>query len=226
MKEIGLKALGLAVVVGAVGCANPSIFTPPAPGTAPSSKVEKEVEQFRPNSTAGVEVKQPAPNPILWAELVHKPAFSARPDPFALQSKERAFEVQQTTERVFGDTGFRVDFIPPTETIITPEVEPQPYRRLAGVIVGDSVLALIDMGDGQLQLIRPGSDINGWHVDLIDSEKAVLSRRGNKLPHEITVRLEEPPPGGGAGFQGGINQGRGNPGGGFNPGPGGRDSGD
>jgi hypothetical protein len=112
--------------------------------------------------------------------------------------------------------GFRLDFAPPRATIMIPTPEPQPYRRLAGVIVGDSVLALIDMGDGQLKLIRPGQDIDGWHVESIDSDKAILTRGGNRLPHQVVVRLESPLPGsiGGRGGAGGGAGGAGQPGGG------------
>jgi bifunctional DNA-binding transcriptional regulator/antitoxin component of YhaV-PrlF toxin-antitoxin module len=70
-------------------------------------------------------------------------------------------------------------------------IEPQPFRRLAGIMVGDSVLAIIDMGDGNLQIVRPGQQIPGteWTVASIDEEKAVLRRSGNKKPKEVVVPL-------------------------------------
>jgi hypothetical protein len=105
-------------------------------------------------------------------------------------------------------------------------------------VVGDSVLALIDMGNGTTELIRPGQRIPGseWTVVSIDEEKAILRRGGNRLPRQVTVRLELPPPGfGGGGNTGGFPGGPTGPGGppggpGMPPGgpgaaPGGGDSG-
>jgi hypothetical protein len=122
--------------------------------------------------------------------------------------------------RVFGQIGgFTVQYTPPEVESPEPQdfPEPQPYRRLAGVVVGDSVLALIDMGDGTLRVIRPGETIEGteWRVASIDSDKAILRRSGNRTPRQVIVRLESPPAGiGGGGFPGGAP-------GGFPGGPGG-----
>src|SRR5262249_11073777 len=141
----------------------------------------------------------------------HGQSFAQRNDPFALMPEERRFESSQATERVLGESGsWRFDYEPPEVKDETPVTEPQPYRRLPGVIVGESVLALIDMGDGRpLEIIRPGQRIpnSEWTVVSIDEEKAILRRPGNKLPKEIVVRLESPPfnPGGGGG--GGGNDG-------------------
>jgi hypothetical protein len=198
-----------------VGCMNFTKTWPDADQARPDPIVAK-AEAFKPPSAAGVEVKTPPAGGPLWTQLISSRAFSARPDPFALQPKERAFETGQTGERLYSTYGWRSDdFTPQVEVVVIPTVEPQPYRRLAGVIVGDSVLALIDMGDGQLQLIRPGQQIGGWTVASIDADKAILTRQGNVLPHSVTVRLEEPNGGGGGGNRpGGGAPGGGRPGGG------------
>jgi hypothetical protein len=214
MKKLGIQALGLTFALVVVGCTDLSNTIPPA-DTAVESPVVKQAKTVRPNAAAGVTVDKPTVNQNLWTELVNNRRFSTRPDPFALQARERSFESSQTTERLFGTEGFRSpDFEYVPEVVVVPVQEPQPYRRLAGVIVGDSVLALIDMhGDGQLTLIRPGQMIDGWEVVSIDSEKAILRRGGNLLPREITVRLEEPNPlrggGGGGGTGGGPSPGTG-----------------
>lgn len=140
-------------------------------------------------------------------------SFSPRSDPFALLSEERSFETRQTSERVLGEMGgWRFDYEAPAPVETSDAQEPQPYRRLAGVIVGESVLALIDMGDGRLEIIRPGQRIpnSEWTVVSIDEDKAILRRGGNRLPRQIVVRLESPP----AGFGGGGGNGAGAPGGG------------
>jgi hypothetical protein len=160
----------------------------------------------------------------------HGQSFAPRNDPFALLREERAFDVSQSSERLLGEGGgFTFDYEPPVprddDAVIQ---EPQPYRRLAGVIVGESVLALIDMGDGRLEIIRPGQRIpnSEWTVVSIDEEKAVLRRGGNRLPRQIVVRLESPPfnpnqGGGGGGGAPGNMPGGGTPGrGGLGP-PGG-----
>ena len=156
-------------------------------------------------------------------------SFAPRRDPFALLAEERAYDINQASERILAESGgFVFDYVPPDPPADTTIVEPQPYRRLAGVIVGESVLALIDMGDGRLEIIRPGQRIpnSEWMVVSIDEEKAILRRGGNRLPREIIVRLESPPynpqgggfgGGGGGGAPGGGGGGEGMEGGGLTP---------
>ena len=109
----------------------------------------------------------------------------------------------------------------PVEATTTLELEPQPPRRLAGILVGESITALIDMGDGTgLQPIRPGQEIKSgsttWIVQSIDEEKAILRRVGDdKRPKYVVVRLEDSatmtttPTGGGTGGAGGNRRGGG-----------------
>lgn len=146
--------------------------------------------------------------------------FTHRSDPFALTRTEEEYDRQQEMERVFSNTGgFTVEYQPPVDNKPAPVFQEQPYRRLAGVVVGDSVLAIIDMGNGQTEIIRPGEKVpnSDWTVVSIDQEKAVLRRSGNVLPHEVIVRLESPPPGfNGSSVGGGSPYGPGN--GGMMPG--------
>ncbi|MFI5384869.1 MAG: hypothetical protein ACHQ50_02005 [Fimbriimonadales bacterium] len=214
MKKLVLQALGLVAALAAVGCKDPSFWAAPQAETVPPASIPK----FSPNSAAGVKIDPPTAGGKLWMDLLKSRAFSSRFDPFALQGKEVNYENSQAAERLSSENPWRLDVDLEEQPPVIPQVEAQPYRRLAGVIVGDSVLALIDMGDHQLQLIRPGQDINGWHVVSIDSEQAVLTRGGNKLPHQIIVRLEEPPPGGFAPGGGGGGARGGQPGAGNNPG--------
>jgi len=208
MKKLLILALGSYAAFAAFGCA--SLQKPyPDMTSAKPDPIVKTADDFRPNSPAGLPVSTPPNGGALWASLTTGRAFSTRPDPFALQSKERAFDQQQMAEKLYADKGFyNQEFHPEPDVAIIPTEEPQPYRRLAGVIVSDSIMALIDMGDGQLQLIRPGQVINGWTVVSIDGEKAVLGREGNVLPHRVIVRLELPSTGGG-GTGGGTGGGNG-----------------
>jgi hypothetical protein len=150
-------------------------------------------------------------------------SLAPRRDPFALLAEERAFDINQSGERLLAESGgFSFDYEPPVPKDDTVIQEPQPYRRLAGVIVGESVLALIDMGDGRLEIIRPGQRIpnSEWTVVSIDEEKAILRRGGNKLPRQVVVRLESPPYNPNQGGGGGMTPGGGGvtPGGGMTPG--------
>ena len=235
MKSMLIRSFGLVACVAAVGCMDANKFNAPeATQMSVDAKVKKEAPI---ESPAGIAIMPPAANVPLWTQLIHSHNFSARPDPFALEPKEINYERDQTTQRLFssGLSPWSYEFDAEEAPPVLPEPEPQPYRRLAGIIVGDSVLALIDMGDGKLQLIRPGQDIDGWHVESISAEgpsgtaEAILTRSGNRLPHRITVRLEEPPlgggsPGGGGGGGNNNNGGPSRPGGG--PGlPGGKGGG-
>jgi hypothetical protein len=221
MKRIIIRSLGLVAAIGAVGCMDPKGLGAPDATQMPSDPIVAKAKSYQPASPAGVSI--PTASGPLWVQLIASQKFSSRPDPFALQAKERNWENRQITNRIFDQDQWRYDFTPEETPPVIPETEPQPYRRLAGVIVGDSVLALIDMGDGKLQLIRPGQDIDGWHVESITAEgpsgtaEAILTRGGNKLPHRVTVRLEEPSPIGGAN-PGGRGRGGNNGGGGVGSG--------
>jgi hypothetical protein len=213
MKRLGLPILVGLAALAVTGCVPDDFATAPSATSAPTPKVVTEAKQLQPAADAGI---RPPADPMAaryWVDLIQQRHFSARPDPFALQPRERAFESNQLMEKVFQDTGrSSIMFTPVEEVVVVPVVEPQPYRRLAGVIVGESIMALIDMGDGKLEIIRPGQTIQGWTVASIDAEKAVLRRGGNKLPHEVVVRLQGP-------INPGIQPGGGNSGGG-RPGPG------
>jgi hypothetical protein len=124
--------------------------------------------------------------------------FTPRPDPFALSPVEKTFDSEAFADRMFNEQGFAPSYDPIPETPL-PDVRPeaQPLdRRLTGVIIGDSVVAIIEMGDGApAQIVHPGERVPGtaWTVVSIDREKAILHREGDRLPHDVTVRLEPRP---------------------------------
>jgi hypothetical protein len=210
----------------------------PAP-SADATGQDKGPKFQGPPSIAGLEVK-PSTNTKQFGQLVAANAdkFHARSDPFALSAPEKAFDSEQASERIFASTGFITLVEPKSEVAPTVEFEAQPYRRLSGIIVGDSIVAILEQPGEDPILIRPGMKIpnSPWTVASIDEDKAVLRRTGNVLPHEVIVRLETPregygstPTGGGApagGFPGGPGMfpgaGGGARPGGFGAGPGGR----
>jgi hypothetical protein len=113
-----------------------------------------------------------------------------------------------------------MQFEPPTPVFEEEQLEVQPYRRLAGILVGETVSAILIMENGEPHIVKPGYRIpnSEWTVVSIDQDKAILRRGGSKKPNEITVRLESPPAGTGGGRPGG-QQGGGNTGG-ISPGTG------
>jgi hypothetical protein len=212
--SFGLGLLGLLVA----GCGGGSSAADSSAGAALPVKKDPLVLP----AEAGVAVKQSA-DPKKFATLIASRSASfgpGRANPFALTQEEKDYELQQASERLLTSAGgFSLQYQPPAETdTVLPQVEPQPYRRLAGIVVGDSVLAIIDLGDGRTEIIRPGMKIPNteWTVVSIDEDKAVLRRGGKILPKEIIVRLESPPPGTAVGGNGGVPGVGG--GGGFGPG--------
>jgi len=192
-----LMLLAAASAAMIAGC-NPGATTAETDsGVAP---VPTKTFTFKPNTDIGVPIEASTdaaafPRLVATRGSVGGPA---RSDPFALTSAEQKYDTSQMAERLSGQEGFSTMFTPPSASAETPPVyEPQPYRRLAGVVVGDSVVAIIEMGNGSTEIIRPGMMIpnSEWKVVSIDEDKAVLRRSGNTLPKEIIVRLESPPPG-------------------------------
>lgn len=215
------KLFGLAgclVLLVAVGCNSGSGSETAA--VAPVATPSGPSFTYTPKAEAGIPVTQSA-DAAAFGKLVEANSgkFVARRDPFALSGEEAAYDASQSSERLLQSTGgYSLDYTPPEVKIDEqPVLEEQPYRRLAGVIVGDSVLALIVLEDGRTELIRPGQQIPGteWKVASIDEDKATLVRGGNKLPKRISVRLESPPagmaPAGGAAGRGNAGAGGGGP---------------
>ncbi len=218
--RILMLAFGTVAVAAAMtGCNN--IDTPAS--TASAGAAPKT--DFKPNVDAGVPVTI-TQDPNLIKSLVAIKGFSYRSEPFALLPVEASFERSQASERFVQQNNWSVQFEPPVERdpSLDDQEEPQPYRRLAGIIVGDTVMAILIMEDGHAEIIRPGMMIPNteWRVISIDEEKAVLRRAGNRRPRTITIPLEGDLRGaGGAAPRGGAN-----PGGGTGGGPVGGDGGE
>jgi hypothetical protein len=181
-----LTLLGAAMAL-VVGC-GPDPTQPIQASAAPAP----QDAQFVPEAEAGIRIAPGDPATLLAD--AGKFSFQVRQDPFALRPAEVAFDRSEFAARLVDTVGFYPQIAeeaePPVETF---EVEPQPTRRLAGIILGESITALIDMGNGQLILIRPGQAIEGteWVVQSIDEEKAILRRVGStKRPKYVVVRLQ------------------------------------
>jgi hypothetical protein len=207
MRNIGL--LSALAVVGSgllAGCGGTADAQAPiaggfAAGGAPQS-LGQDVDFS--GVVAGIPLP-PQQNPEALRSAVAGMRFASRTDPFSLLPDERAFEQRQAAERVLSEHGGFVGYfqLPDERAQDEERIEPQPYRRLSGVLVGESVLAIIDMGDGRPpRIIRPGQMIpdTEWRVVSIDADRAVL-RRATGRPREIVVRLEASAMGLGSGQQ-------------------------
>lgn len=219
------------VVIGFVmtGCKDPNDDLAPV---TPSGG--KETPEYTPTAQAGVSKDiTKSQDPTRLATLVASSIrWGHRDNPFALTPDELAFDKQQASEKILSEQGNFQSFYE-LEQSEAPDaqrqqLEPQPYRRLSGILIGDSVLAILEEG-GRSTIIRPGMMIpdSEWRVVSIDRDKAVLRREGNRLPREVEVRLEVGLPGttstpaGGGGFNPGSGGPPGVPGG-KGGGPGGR----
>jgi len=68
---------------------------------------------------------------------------------------------------------------------------PQPYRRVAGIMWGQSVAAIIETQGDLPRVVKPGDTIDGLRVARIEPGQVVLSTLGKK-PQEIAVKLGAP----------------------------------
>lgn len=204
----GAVLAGLAIA----GCGDDAELTTlkPPPSTEPST-----LGPFQYKTPVGVPVQASADGKLIQ-NLVSR-VQPTRQDPMALLPAEAKFDISQRGELVLNNmNGYSTMFEPEVERDTSQDdlPEPQPYRRLAGVLVAETVSAIIIMENGSAHLIRPGTMIpdSPWRVVSIDEEKAVLRRAGNRKPTQIVVRLESPPMGGGGNPGGVPNRGGGAPG--------------
>jgi hypothetical protein len=211
--------IALTVVVLA-GCTGPDETSHLVPAGA------KPVKPHVPAAEAGTLV--PPSDPKLYEQAKAYPV-AARGNPFSLSGVEVAYDRAQLAASINESSGWYGNIAEPKEENTQPTFQSvlEPDRRLAGVLIGESISALIDMNDGKgLQVIRPGSQLVGasgqpeWVVVSIDEEKAILKRiNPNIHPQTVVVRLQTDLGNGGTGGGGGGQQGggggqRGNPGGG------------
>ncbi|MCG9895720.1 MAG: hypothetical protein MH204_09615 [Fimbriimonadaceae bacterium] len=180
--------LGLTLLSGMilVGCAPefPAVTAPEARAPADQT-VEVTAE-------AGLPVTADATLDVI--KVAQTMDFGSRPNPFGLLAREVNFDRSQMAARLLNDGGgFITEYEEPDFTTAEPIPVriPVPNWRLAGVLVGESVVALLDTGVQVIE-IRPGTRIDGtnWIVIAIDEETATLRNTEDVLPKEITINLQ------------------------------------
>ena len=133
-----------------------------------------------------------------------RPPFTPRRDPFAPLPEE----VEAMQADAFDPARYFVLASPPKPPQVElPEpFEPQPRRRVAGIIIGTTVSAILEQ-EGELpRIVYPGDMVGEFRVAAI-TENGLILRRSKGNPREVRVPYE--PPGnvggggvGGAGFGG------------------------
>jgi hypothetical protein len=140
-----------------------------------------------------------------------RPPFTARRDPFAPLPEE----VEAMQADAFDPARYFVLASPPKPPKVElPEpFEPQPRRRVAGIIIGATVSAILEQ-EGELpRIVYPGDMVGEFRVAAI-TETGLILRRSKGNPREVRVPYEPPGNVGGGGGGGGAGFGgpRGGPG--------------
>jgi hypothetical protein len=147
----------VATLVGCVvmiGCADPNAKLEPQDPTA-----TKESKEYVPTAAAGVtkDISKSEAVGRYRPYILSTSRFGHRSNPFALNSEEQAFDRAQAAEKIVIDGGAfgSLYTLPDDKLDVAQPVEPQPYRRLSGILIGDSVLAILEEG-GKSTIVRPG----------------------------------------------------------------------
>jgi len=140
-----------------------------------------------------------------------RPQFTPRRDPFAPLPEE----VEAMQADAFDPARYFVLASPPKPPKVElPEpFEPQPRRRVAGIIIGATVSAILEQ-EGELpRIVYPGDMVGEFRVAAI-TETGLILRRSKGNPREVRVPYEPPGNVGGGGVGGGAGFGgpRGGPG--------------
>ncbi|GBC91895.1 hypothetical protein HRbin15_00355 [bacterium HR15] len=210
MKKETQIALAVAVVLLVV-IAIAAIFMLTGGGGEQTQPTQPPVAQPPPMQPPTMGPSQPSvPNlmPPSQQSTPQQVAIRPRKDPFALLPEEvEAMQADAFTRAPFA----LVASPPPPPKVELPEpYEPQPKRRVAGIILGQTVSAILEQ-EGELpQIVYPGDMVGEFRVAAITPEGVIL-RRSKGNPREVRVPYEPPgvamgggaaAPGGGAGAPG------------------------
>ncbi len=138
-----------------------------------------------------------------------RPQFTPRRDPFAPLPEE----VEAMQADAFDPARYFVLASPPKPPRVElPEpFEPQPRRRVAGIIIGTTVSAILEQENELPRIVYPGDMVGEFRVAAI-TETGLILRRSRGNPREVRVPYEPPGNVGGGGAGGGFGAPRGGPG--------------
>jgi len=142
----------------------------------------------------------PSPTTMAAQPQTARPPFTPRRDPFAPLPEE----VEAMQADAFNPSRYFVLASPPKPPRVElPEpFEPQPRRRVAGIIIGSTVSAILEQ-EGELpRIVYPGDMVGEFRVAAI-TENGLILRRSKGNPREVRVPYEPPGNVGGGGLGGG-----------------------
>ena len=148
----------------------------------------------------------PAPMAAVPQPSAARPPFTPRRDPFAPLPEE----VEAMQADVFDPARYFVLASPPKPPQVElPEpFEPQPRRRVAGILTGTPVSASLEQ-EGELpRIVYPGDMVGEFRVAAI-TESGLILRRSKGNPREVRVPYEPPGNVGGGGGGTGLGGPRG-----------------
>lgn len=183
------------------------------PPSAPPDIRDDGLGQPMPPAPMGGGMTAPPPTTMAAQPQTARPPFTPRRDPFAPLPEE----VEAMQADAFNPSRYFVLASPPKPPRVElPEpFEPQPRRRVAGIIIGSTVSAILEQ-EGELpRIVYPGDMVGEFRVAAI-TEAGVILRRSKGNPREVRVPYE--PPGNVSG--GGFGAGERGTGGGFGTPPG------
>lgn len=176
-----------------------------------SPRDDRDGMPMPPPPGGGMMAPVPAPAAQPAPQRAARPPFTPRRDPFAPLPEEQA---AMEAEAFDPERYFVLASPPQPPKVELPEpFEPQPRRRVAGVIIGNTVSAILEQ-EGELpRIVYPGDMVGEFRVVAITTDGVLLRRpRGN--PREVRVPLQPPSDGAGGAAGGGAP--------GFGGAPGGR----
>ena len=130
-----------------------------------------------------------APTAMAAQPQATRPSFTPRRDPFAPLPEE----VEAMQADAFDPARYFVLASPPKPPKVElPEpYEPQPRRRVAGIIIGSTVSAILEQ-EGELpRIVYPGDMVGEFRVVAI-TENGLVLRRSKGNPREVRVPYEPP----------------------------------
>jgi len=199
---IVLVVIAIALLLMFTGGGGDNTTSQPPPSTYSGGVRDDDYSGLAPPTNDGV-MATPPPTTMAAAPqpAAARPQFTPRRDPFAPLPEE----VEAMQADAFDPARYFVLASPPKPPKVElPEpFEPQPRRRVAGIIIGATVSAILEQ-EGELpRIVYPGDMVGEFRVAAI-TETGLILRRSKGNPREVRVPYEPPGNVGGGGVGGGA----------------------
>jgi hypothetical protein len=208
---IVLVVIAIALLFVFTGGSGDNTASQPPPSTYSGGVRDDDYSGLAPTTGGGMATPPPTTMAAAPQPAAARPPFTPRRDPFAPLPEE----VEAMQADAFDPARYFVLASPPKPPKVElPEpFEAQPRRRVAGIIIGATVSAILEQ-EGELpRIVYPGDMVGEFRVAAI-TETGLILRRSKGNPREVRVPYEPPGNVGGGGGGGGAGFGgpRGGPG--------------